>query len=244
MKKISKNPQPAPLQKWWADNAAAPQNLKYNEGGFPREAVLNGLINEQGLLCAYTQKRISAGTSHVEHLKPQDQCLAEDQVRAANGQASAHEDVDWRNMVACFPGPNVPSPDYGAHKKANWWSNTQFVSPLAQNCEQRFRYLPDGSVAPMNPVDSPARETIERLNLNSPRLKELRLTAILGAGVHPKSQKPISSTAKIHALLQFWNQRRADQSFAEFCVVLTQAAQIHLNWLSTQRQKRAFARRK
>lgn len=241
MKKINKAQQPTLFQQWRAANINTPQNLKYNKAGFPRDAVLDALLTEQGNLCAYTLKRVRAATSHIEHLKPQKVCGAEDLEREAVGQAAAHEDVAWDNMVACCPQPNAPAPDYGAVVKDDWWDSNLFVSPLAQNCEQRFMYLNDGSVKPAVKGDTAASETISRLNLDSPRLQELRHNAILKAGIHPKSQVAITSPAKVQRLIQFWQNRSTDQSFAEFCVALIHAAQQHLRWIHRQSQRRALA---
>lgn len=241
MKKINKSQQPQALLQWRAENSGTPQNLKYGQGGFPREPVLNALLRDQGFLCAYTLKRIAADSAHIEHLKPQCVCEAEDGDRSSNGQACAHEDIDWHNLVACFPKPGAPRPDYGALVKDNWWDEEKFVSPLAENCEQRFRYRINGAIEPAVAGDLAANETIERLNLNSPRLQELRRSAILAAGIHPKAPDAIRSPAKVQRLIQGWQQRYADQSFTEFITALVHVAQQHLDWIQRQANRRALA---
>jgi uncharacterized protein (TIGR02646 family) len=241
VKKINKGQQPQALQQWRAENAATPQNLKYNQGGFPRGAVLEMLLRDQGYLCAYTLKRVKAENAHIEHLKPQCVCEAEDTERQMNGETCTHEDIAWHNLVACFPQPNAPSPDYGAVVKAQWWDDVLFISPLSQNCEQRFRYTWDGVVEPAVAGDAAAEETIKRINLNSPKLQELRRTAILAAGIHPKAPDAIKSPAKVQRLIQGWQQRYADQSFTEFITAMIHAAQQHLDWIQRQSQRRAFA---
>lgn len=241
MKKINKSQQPQALLQWRTSNAGMPQNLKYNEGGFPRSDVLEGLLRDQGYLCAYTLKRIKADGAHIEHIKPQCVCEAEDALRRTNGEACARQDISWHNMIACFPRPNASRPEYGAVVKAQWWDEALFVSPLSQNCEQRFRYRRDGSVAVAVVGDEAAEETIGRLNLNSLRLQELRRNAILAAGIHPKAPKAITSQAKVQRLIHGWQQRYEDQSFAEFCTAMIHAAQEYLRWLQRQAQRRAFA---
>lgn len=241
MKKINKGQQPQDLLQWRAANAATPQNLKYGQGGFPRRAVLSALLRDQGFLCAYTLKRIATDSAHIEHLKPQCVCEAEDSDRSSNGQACIHEDIAWQNLVACFPNPGAPHPEYGALVKNDWWDEERFVSPLAENCEQRFRYRIDGTIEPTVADDEAAKETIRRLNLDSPRLRELRHSAILAVGIHPKAPDPIKSPAKVQRLIQGWQQRYADQSFAEFITVLVHAAQQHLDWIQRQTNRRAYA---
>lgn len=242
MKKIDKGQQAEALLQWRAANVATPQNLKYNKGGFPRARILEALLLDQGNLCAYTLKRIGITSSHIEHLKPQCICEDEDAQREASGQACAHEDIAWNNMVACFPPPGAPRPDYGAIVKDEWWDSTLFVSPLSQNCEQRFRYLKDGSIEPAIAGDAAASETIDRLKLDNLKLAELRRNAILAAGIHPKAPKAITSQAVVQRLIRGWQQRYADQSFSEFCTVLIQAANQHLAWILRQSQRKAHAR--
>lgn len=242
MKKINKGQQAEALLQWRAANAATPQNLKYNQGGFPRERVLEALLRDQGYLCAYTLKRIEVESSHIEHLKPQSVCEAEDAQRQAKGRGCMHEDVDWHNMVACFPPPNAPQPEYGAVVKDQWWDAVLFVSPLSQSCEQRFRYLRDGGLEAAVEGDMAAGETIRRLKLDSPRLAELRRNAILAAGIHPNARDAITSQATVLRLIHGWQTRYADQRFTEFCTAMIQAAEQHLIWIRRLSRRKALAK--
>ncbi|MCI5142008.1 MAG: hypothetical protein D3909_09860, partial [Candidatus Electrothrix sp. ATG1] len=64
------------------------------------------------------------------------------------------------------------------HKKGKWYSSA-LVSPLGQDCEQRFTYTLDGRIIPSDKKDSSASETIEQLGLNCPKLKNQRKNIIL-----------------------------------------------------------------
>ena len=96
MKKIVKQSQPTELQQWRADNAGLPENLKYGCGGFPKGAVLNGLLAEQGFLCAYTLLKVSAAKAHVEHLKPQASCTNGEDVAWLFSAARSRASRFWR----------------------------------------------------------------------------------------------------------------------------------------------------
>ena len=232
MKKIVKQTQPPELQQWRADNAGVPENLKYGRGGFPTGAVLNSLLVEQGFLCAYTLLKISADKAHVEHLKPQASCQ--------NG-----EDVAWNNMVACFPQPRALHPGFGAFQKGCWWEQAKFISPLASNCEARFKYKNDGSIAIAIGHDAAAKATIEKLKLDCDRLKEARQAAIMKAGLHKKAQHPLTSVAKVQGFVRHLSQRQSG-SFVEFCTVLEQVAADYIQSLLKRAQRRqhsAAARR-
>lgn len=53
MRSICKGGEPRALIEWKRQNAATPDNLHYNGGGFPREAVRQSLLLEQCHLCGY-----------------------------------------------------------------------------------------------------------------------------------------------------------------------------------------------
>jgi len=238
MKKINKRPQPTEIQQWRAANAGIHANLRYNSGGFPRSAVLKALLVEQGNLCAYTLLKIDDNKAHIEHLKPQNKCLAEDDEREAHGRGRKCEDVEWRNMVACFPQPGADHPRFGAVEKNEWWHKTDFVSPLAQNCELRFRYEKDGKIHAVNDTDNAVKTTIIKLRLHSKRLEELRKKAIMQAGLHKSSPKAIRSVSTVEQLIKRLKEKPAD-GYLEFCTVLEQVAIDYIKAL----QKRAKRRR-
>ena len=56
-----------------------------------REPIRESLCREQGNLCAYCMRRISADASHVEHIVPQSMC-------------KPGQDVDYNNMLAVCDG--------------------------------------------------------------------------------------------------------------------------------------------
>jgi uncharacterized protein (TIGR02646 family) len=201
-----------------------PENLKYGCGGFPKGAVLNGLLAEQGFLCAYTLLKVSAAKAHVEHLKPQASCT--------NG-----EDVAWNNMVACFPQPGAEHPGFGAVQKGSWWEEAEFVSPLAVNCESRFRYKNDGSIQIAVATDGAAKTTIEKLKLDCDLLKEVRKRAIMEAGLHKRAPRPINSISKVQKLIRGLSQRQSD-CFVEFCTVLEHVAADYIESLQRRSQRR------
>lgn len=225
MKKIVKQTQPTELQQWRANNTKIPENLKYGCGGFPKGAVLNALLVEQGFLCAYTLLKISSDKAHVEHVKPQSQC-------------DHGEDVAWNNMVACFPQPDAQHPGFGAVQKDSWWEEAKFVSPLAENCDSRFKYQKDGSIEVAVANDAAAKTTIEKLKLDCARLKEARKNAIMKAGLHKRAKKPISSVSKAQGFAQTLSRRQSN-AYVEFCTVLEHVADDYIQSL----QKRALRRR-
>nr|WP_319396397.1 hypothetical protein [uncultured Desulfobacter sp.] len=245
MKKIVKGGQPEALLQWRAyNNARSPQNIRYGKANFPGEAVMTALLLEQGYLCAYTLLLIDENKAHVEHLKPQSICRQEDEEREQNGNNCIHEDVEWSNMVACFPQPGAKHPGYGAWKKDNWWCSQNFISPLAQTCESKFRYCKDGSIQNAVDGDIPARKTIKKLKLNCDPLKELRSKAIKAAGFHKRSKNPVRSIKAVERRIDQLKQKQGGR-YAEFCTVLEHVGFEWLGYLkkcASQKGHRAKAK--
>ena len=125
---------------------------------------------DQGGLCAYTMRRIDSNSSHVEHIKPRSRCR----------QDLRGSDLDYTNLVACFPRHDVKGqPRYGARLKDNWWDNdgTEFVSPLQSTCEQVFRFKLNGEIEAIN-KRTEAITTIDVLGLDHKSLTEDRKRVI------------------------------------------------------------------
>lgn len=211
MKKIRKTNAPQELRNWIAENAELDHSYRTLLGSDAHLQLKTQLLEEQGYLCAYTGKRIVDETSHVEHLKPQSQC-------------DDGEDVDYRNMVACFPlsGGDV-SFGYGAPLKGGWWQPAQFVSPLSVNCERRFSFAWSGHISAVPKVHGATIETIKVIGLDAETLRQLRRSRIKGFfGLGPRSvTKPLSKT-EAQKLLTIIDQKDHQGCFLEFCFVMKQ----------------------
>lgn len=211
MRRITKSHAPQTLQAWCNENKDLNHNYKALLGTEAHSKLKEKLLEEQGWLCAYTGRRIEDDTSHVEHLKPQTKC-------------AEWEDVDYRNVVACFPsdGGDV-SHGYGAPVKRGWWDETNFVSPLAENCERRFAFAWSGHIHPNPENQEDAKQTINVLNLDDEVLRKLRKARIdgfFGFGLRSRS-RPLSVADAKTALA---NIDRADPNgrLQEFVFVLKQ----------------------
>ncbi|MCK6603988.1 MAG: TIGR02646 family protein [Ignavibacteriaceae bacterium] len=127
-----------------------------------KEDLRKILLAEQYHLCCYTQLRLIAERSHIEHLIPQS-------VSIEAGRFS--ETVSYNNLVAAFSDD-----EFGARYKSDWPSDTEksdFVKPTDKSCSERFEYTGSGLVKPAD-NDTSAQKTIEKLNLNHPRLVKKR----------------------------------------------------------------------
>jgi uncharacterized protein (TIGR02646 family) len=171
MRRIIKGPEPIALRMWKVENRAVPENLTYGAlHGTETRAIRQQMLLEQGYLCAYTMQRIQTiEDCHIEHLVPQTQ--------------DHDSDLDYDNMLACFPGMKPPPEwnpkfPYGAQQKGGTRiDDTNFVSPLSVDVENRFQYNADGSVQ-ASAADTAASSSIEILKLDHSILCELRKAAI------------------------------------------------------------------
>ncbi len=235
MKHIKKGAVPHPLREWIKANKFLP-DAEFGSHGFPKDDVRRSLLDEQGFVCAYTMTQISAATCHIEHIKPQEQSRQEKLLS---------ETWDYKNLLACYPGDDPSAPgrgEFGATKKGSEWSATQFVSPLAESCEKRFRFLADGTVTVSQANDSAAKWTLETLKLDSEVLDDWRRAAIEAFGVSLTSPSPLnrSDAERLRAALR---KRRADGSFFSYSVVLEQVAEDYLSKLNKIDKARQFAKR-
>jgi len=215
MRKIAKTHAPAVYRHWVRDNAAGPGNSYAAMPGPVKQCLKDRLLEEQGFLCAYTGLEIHDATSHVEHLKPQSRCRR-------------GEDVDYRNLVACFPKDGGDtSYGYGAPVKGSWWDAALFVSPLSVECGQRFSFAWSGHVRAFPDGHQAATETIDRLGLDRPALCKLRRQAI-DSFFGFSSANPITET-DARRLLQEIEKPNAEGRLRSFCFLLRQMLERYLS---------------
>lgn len=216
MKFIRKGQPPQELISWThedsKDQDGNPIRWGYNDmPADVRAAVKNSLIAEQGGLCCYTGRRINFGTSHIEHLKPQQNC-------------ENHEDTEYRNLLAAYPSSTAKNGcAYGAHKKANWYDENLFVHPLRADCEVRYRYRFDGKIEARTNNDAGVVETIQQLDLKNKELVGMRKAAIHGALLSDPLRKK-----QVERLMAAMDDRDASGNFREFCFVIKQACEEYL----------------
>ncbi len=201
----------------------------------PKNALLSALIAEQGALCAYTMKRIETNSAHVEHIKPQSRCRAD----------QPESDLDYDNLVACFPRESLYGRyRYGAQKKDSWWEDNgrEFVSPLHPACEKRFNFDLSGNVSAVK-GRSDGLKTIAVLGLNHPSLIDERKRAIEEFVYGPAGSEPLSQAHTLRAQ-QFVCVRDRHGQFCPFCDAIRDALEEHLKFLQRCSRRKKVLRRK
>ena len=234
MKYIQKTGCPHSYSEWCAAVAGTNKSDWREVFSAQKELILAAMIADQGGLCAYTMRRIYNNSSHVEHIKPQSRCW----------QDLRGSDLDYTNLVACFPQHGMKAPyRYGAQFKGDWWENdgTEFVSPLQPACEQVFRFKLDGEIEAIdNRIE--ARTTIDVLGLDHRSLTEDRKRVIEEFIYGRTRDNPISYTAAQRARDKICD-RNGNSRFHEFCVAIRAALEEHMAALTRLRQRRRYARK-
>jgi len=219
MRTINKGAEPRELIQWKADNVTTPGNLVYGGGGFPGEAVRKSLLLEQLHLCAYTMKHLKTiGECNKEDLDTRASCHVEHILPQARNVAG--EDIDYQNMVACYPpsGSKIACM-YGAKAKGSFDpSMGAFVSPLSPKAEHHFKFDNEGGIKGLT---ENGKATIRVLKLDDSALVNDRASVIKGI-LYPKGL-PISA-AMARRMANQVMQADGDQCLHPFCTAVASAA--------------------
>ncbi len=165
MKFIEKGKEPEDFTMWKEqENDDWHPSYAYLRGD-PKKAVKDALMREQGYLCCYCERRLTDDDSHIEHFMPQYE--------------ETVDPLDYSNMLcSCQNQLKKGEPRHCGNRKGEWFDNTLLVSPLDAGCETRFFFTADGNIYADSMTDNAAKETIEHLGLNIPKLKALRASSI------------------------------------------------------------------
>lgn len=235
MKCIRKHGAPHEYRIWRA-RVRRTQDEDYRQLKNPVKGVLHrALLAEQGFICAYTMKRVFATDSHIEHIKPETRCRADQR----------GSDLDYENLVACFPRDGMERRyRYGAQQKDDWWAGAgaMFISPLHPTCEKSFRFGLDGNISAAN-GNQHALTTIQVLGLDHPSLSDDRKRVIDEFVYGPTGSDPLSAAQAQQALTGLF-QRDATGCFHEFCVAIVHAVEDYREILVKNTRRRRFARRR
>lgn len=122
-----------------------------------KKTIIDSLLDEQYYICCYCESELKEDDCHIEHVIPR--------------HVEGVYDLDYSNLacscVKCF---ERKIPMHCGHAKNNALIS---VTPYDEGCENRFFYRADGYIYAKDD-DEDAKNTINILNLNIPKLKDLR----------------------------------------------------------------------
>ena len=210
MRKIDKGPEP----REWKNFRKTP-GVRYQSSPFLRDA----LLEEQGFICAYCERRIPhpdvpAEEDHrIDHLTPQTMARKE-------GDDS---DLDYDNMVICCPGNIANNKDYYHCDKAKG-SKPLTISPLRADMMGTIRFTPTGII---KSTDAKLDEELNEkgLNLNNYYLVQNRQET--WNTVIEKLNDIGWTKRHVEAVLAFWKSRHpinykgeVHQAFNPYCSII------------------------
>lgn len=167
MKRISKVPEPVVFSDWKASDRMAHRPNWNRVPGEVRRALRASLIAEQGYICCYCEGLISEDDSHIEHFRP----ISKNEYRDLR--------LDYANLhCSCQRELEPGEPRHCGYRKGSWFDEDLLISPLAPDCEGRFRYTANGDIFPRRHSDNAATTTIEKLGLCLDKLRALRAAAV------------------------------------------------------------------
>lgn len=165
MKRIVKQGEPPSFTDWKSLANPDWQPTYDDLSGDEKREVKAALMDEQGHICCYCERRLIDSDSHIEHFQPQSD--------------PAVDPLDFDNLLcSCQNQIKKGEPRHCGNLKDQWFDPVLLVSPLDPDCEARFAHTGDGRIKPASGCDPGAVETIQRLGLDLPKLNALREKAI------------------------------------------------------------------
>lgn len=170
MKHIIKNKEPHSFSIWKALARDNDYKITYDElpSDDIKKDLKTSLLVEQGYICCYCECRLEDDYSHIEHFMPR--CYINvDSLDYSNMLCSCQRDLRKEEKI---------EPDHCGISKGGWFDAQLLISPLNISCENHFTYTGDGGIDASTASDIAAKETIKRLKLDLPELRDLRKNAI------------------------------------------------------------------
>ncbi len=192
-----------------------------------KRIVRKTLLEEQGYICCYCQRRIheseiingqKAITAEIEHIVSRHEC---DQLNQPLLK------IEHTNLIASCDGNQRKHNQYiGPSERHcnNYRGNAQLpITPLLPNCESNFNYDLKGNIHPLG-VNQLAQQTISVLNLD--KLSKERLSKIKGIFYEIDGITPIifNNTEKTQLLNFYQTKSNIDNDgkmkYSEFSAVI------------------------
>jgi uncharacterized protein (TIGR02646 family) len=211
MKRIVKGAPPPSFEEW-KGLASESWSPTYGDLQNPQKRELHrALLEDQGWVCCYCGRRVDLSDSHIEHFRPQ--CAP-----------WKHLELEYTNLLAsCIREIEPDQPLHCGHAKGSQFDEAAQVSPLSEDCEQRFIYDLGGKELAAELSDAAASRMIEVLQLNVAYLRNRRREAMEGA--FDNEFLATASSEELRARRDLYAQRDGSGRFASFAHVVVRYAE-------------------
>lgn len=225
MIKIQKNREPAALTQYRQLPFASYENMHGARTGrlLPDgtaedvyHVVLEGLMREQGYICAYCMRRIPEKRGHpqstIEHIKPQSKC-------------SAEEKLDYKNMLAVCSGNRNASSDDLKTCDARRGNQDLSLNPLKPDTIATIKYRANGRIySDIRSIDDELNKVLN-LNCEARALINLRKSALNALQKTIRAKGWVGNKTQYRYLLDEYQQ--SDQK-KEYVGILINWLQKHI----------------
>jgi uncharacterized protein (TIGR02646 family) len=203
MKRIIKNPEPDEFIRWKASFTDIVPGWGEFDTKPMKQTVKKSLLEEQGYICCFCEVSVDAENGQIAHLLD----------RARHPDST----LQYNNML--YSCPEQPS---GIPKTCNQSQENKKlpVSPLDDDCEERFLYTANGKILPKNEMDNEAEDTIRILNLNTKHLVDARKKAFDEVLLQKQNLHPSNFCEWLNRELN----RDSENKFTPFYTVIKYAA--------------------
>jgi uncharacterized protein (TIGR02646 family) len=161
MKRICKKAEPDEFVVWKESFSEVVPGWDDFDGKPIKQAVKQSLLLEQGYICCFCENEVSTDKGHIAHLNDR--------------RNHSDEALHYGNMLYSCPENSRTIPQTCGQRQG---SNRLPISPLDNDCEERFTYIANGKIFPKNEGDTDADRTITILNLNAKHLVASRAAVI------------------------------------------------------------------
>lgn len=206
MKRIQKTNPPDSFTRYCQRTGASYDDLSNNHHAVKNE-LRHVLLADQGHICCYCGQKIEPESSVIEHVQCQNH--------------NPDLQLDFTNLLcSCKGGQNrrASNPEYPLHCDASKGNNPLQVTPLEENCEEKFLYDEDGEIFGM---DLAAKDSIKTLNLDNYKLKNRRKAAIEAY----KWERSIDDDVDWNSEIEGLRRKDSNGELQEFCIVLVKYIQ-------------------
>jgi uncharacterized protein (TIGR02646 family) len=193
MKHIQKQAEPKDFTSWKSRPRAYD---RFKKTASIKKVVKDALMQEQGYLCCYCERSLTDDDSHIEHFQPR--------------QKTATDPLDFNNLLCSCQKDLMPGePRHCGNSKSNFDANL-LISPFDSTCETRFMFTADGYIQAAQDTDAVAQKTLEVLQLDIPKLRALRRSAIA------PFLEPDLSDAELQLFVKGYLEKSESGQYSEF----------------------------
>jgi uncharacterized protein (TIGR02646 family) len=200
MRQIHKQAEPAELLQYRNSPGST-----YDGGNFTpvKAAIRRDLLRDQGYLCAYCMRRITAESMKVEHWQSQTE-FPELQLAWINllGVCDGNEGQPWDQQTCDTRRGNTPL--------------TYNPSNQVHQIESRVKYLGNGKIDSDDQAFADELDNV--LNLNWQRLKSNRASIVEAVITALRKKEGTRTRGELEKFIESW-QSPKNQMFQEYCAV-------------------------